>query len=124
MAALRLSIAIVMAFCLTFAPLTAVQAAKAAHASVAEVQTDMPDCHKAKLHHGMPCDRGCCDHHSKSKCPDDACGCALSGAQTLGVAVFTVQKPFRLASTGKFHMPDAARPPGLRLHPHGPPPRN
>ena len=121
--ALRGLIAIIMAFCLTFAPLTTAGAAKAVHASasIAAAGSHMPDCHKAK-HGEMPGDRGCCDNHSKSKCPDGACGCLFNcGAQT--VAMVTAQEPIRSASIDAFHTLNSAQPPGLRLNPPGPPPR-
>ncbi len=125
LAALRGLLAIVIAFCLTLAPLTTASGAKAMHASagMAAAQSNMPDCHKAKHHHhGAPANHDCCGDHSKSKCPDEGCGCIFKcGAQTL--AVFAVQEPLQLASAGEYRAPNSARPPGLRLVPPGPPPR-
>ena len=123
LAALRGLIAIIMAFCLTFAPLATAGAAKAVHASTNMVAagSHMLDCHKA-MHSEMPGDRGCCDNHSKSKCPDGACGCLFNcGAQT--VATVTAQEPIRSASIDEFHPLNSAQPLGLRLNPPGPPPR-
>jgi len=121
--ALRGLIAIVMAFFLTLTPLTTAGAAKAVHASASVVaaQSHMPDCHKAK-HHKTAGDRNCCDNHSKSNCPDGACGCLFNcGAQTF--AMVYAQEPVRSVSIDEFHTLNSAQLPGLRLNPPGPPPR-
>jgi hypothetical protein len=124
LASARALIALLIAISLTFTPLTGAWAKHAmrAGAGVAAAANLAPDCHKAKPHHGAPAGHDCCDRDSKSKCPDEGCGCILKcGAQTL--AVFAMPEPIQLASAGEFHALDAERPPGLRLDPPGPPPR-
>ena len=125
LAAARAFIAFLIAVSLTLAPITGARATHAAFkntGTVVAVADDAPDCHKTKRHHEAPAGHACCDHGSKSKCPDAGCGCALGcGAQTL--AVFAMPEPLRLTGASGFESPNSAEPPGLRLNPQGPPPR-
>jgi hypothetical protein len=123
LAALRALFAIIMGFALTLAPLTPARAGKPASASagLASAGSKKPHCHKTKQQQ-TPDHSCCCGDHTKSKCPDDQCGCLLKcGAQSL--AFFAADEPLRLGGLAGFHSMNPARPPGLRLTPAGPPPR-
>jgi hypothetical protein len=121
----RAFVAFLIAVSLTLAPITgarAIQAAFQKTGTVVAASGDILDCHKTKRHHDASASHACCDHGSKSKCPDDGCGCALGcGAQTL--AVFAMPEPFLPSGTPAFDAPNSAGPPGLRLNPQGPPPK-
>jgi hypothetical protein len=125
LAAARAFVAFLIAVSLTFAPIAGARAAHAAFSNagtVAAASHNAPDCHKAKRHHDAPASHACCDHGSKSKCPDEGCGCTFGcGAQTL--AVFATPEPLRPTGASGFESPNSAGPPGLRLPPQGPPPR-
>ena len=123
LAALRALFAIVMAISLTLAPLTPARAVKPtpASAGMASAHGKKPHCHKTK-HQETPDHSCCCGDHTKSKCPDDRCGCLLKcSAQSL--AIFAAYEPLWLGGLADFHSMNPARPPGLRLTPAGPPPR-
>jgi hypothetical protein len=125
LAAGRAFVTFLIAVCLTFAPIAGARAMHAAFkntGALVAAADHAPDCHKAKRHHDAPASHACCDRGSKSKCPDEGCGCAFGcGAQTL--AVFATPEPLWLTGASGFESPDSAGPPGLRLNPQGPPPR-
>lgn len=121
MAAFRALMAVIIAFALTLAfPAAGAMKAMPSGNGVATAHSRMPDCHKAK--HRAPHNCGCCDDHSKSKCPDNACGCLYKcGMETL--AVIAAQAPIQVAGGAAFSALNSAEHPGLPLIPPGPPPR-
>jgi hypothetical protein len=120
----RAVLALFIASLLTFAPFKAAQASYAAATSQGmDASHGVPDCHGAKHEHGAPAGHDCCDHGSKSQCPDSGCGCAFGcGIQTL--AAFYSAGPVRFASAERFETPKSAAPPNLRPGPPGPPPKS
>jgi hypothetical protein len=119
----RALFALLIAVLLTLAPFRAAHASHPAGPGHGMAASQMePDCHGSKHQHGAPAGHDCCDHGSKSKCPDDGCGCASGcGAPTL--AAFYPAAPARFAVAQRFETPRFATPPGLRLNPQGPPPK-
>ena len=122
LATARAFVALLIAVSLTFAPFAAAKAKRAPGTGAGLAASHAVDCHKAAHHHATPAGHKCCDHGSKSTCPDQGCGCAFGcGAQTL--AVFYLPEPVLLTSADEFELPNSARPPGLCQNPLGPPPR-
>jgi hypothetical protein len=119
----RALFALLIAVSLTFAPYAAAQARNALSAGAGGHASHAADCHKAKTHHHQaPARHDCCDHGSKSKCPDGGCGCA-AGCGQQALAAFSWPEPLGLTGAPAFETVEAGEPPGLPLHPQGPPPK-